>query len=318
MHDSTGSAILAWLRDHEADMLRLLEEIVNIDSGSKYKEGVDRVGTVLRDHLQRAGIPTRPFPQASHGDCLLAEIPGSDAGQTGYVLLLGHMDTVFPEGTAGQRPFRIDGTTAYGPGVADMKAGLVMNTFIAQAFAEIGGNAAPIRLLCTGDEEIASPSSRGVTTEIARQALAVFNAEPGRPTGNVVTGRKGALFIDFEVEGVAAHAGVNHDQGASAIEALAHKIIDLRSIPWRRMQRDNWTCAFRPRSTANSSVPGFSTSFREAAWHAPAAGLRTKAVSYPSRPAKAATACCRRIRKRHSRSGLPSRANTPADRPTAA
>lgn len=230
MHDSTGSAILAWLRDHEADMLRLLEEIVNIDSGSKYKEGVDRVGTVLRDHLQRAGITTQRFPQASHGDCLLADIPGSNAGQTGYVLLLGHMDTVFPKGTAGQRPFRIDGTMAYGPGVADMKAGLVMNIFIAQAFAEIGGNAAPIRILCTGDEEIASPSSRGVTTEIARQALAVFNAEPGRPTGNVVTGRKGALFIDFEVEGVAAHAGVNHVQGASAIEALARKIIDLHKL----------------------------------------------------------------------------------------
>lgn len=230
MYSSVGSDIVAWLRNHEADMLRLLEEVVNIDSGSKHKAGVDRVGAVFRAHLERAGVRTQIVSQSTHGDCLLAQVPGSDDSQMGYVLLLGHMDTVFPEGTARERPYRTDGNTAYGPGVADMKAGLVMNTFIAQAFAEIGGNTVPIRVFYTGDEEIASPSSRLLTTDIARKALAVFNAEPGRPSGNVVTGRKGALFIDFEVEGVSAHAGVNHEKGASAIEELARKIIHLHKL----------------------------------------------------------------------------------------
>jgi glutamate carboxypeptidase len=224
------SDILAWLREHEAEMLAVLAQIVNIDSGSRDKAGVDRVGAVLREQMERSGIRTQVFPMAAHGDSVLGEVAGEDDTAPGHVLLLGHMDTVFPAGTARERPYRVEGTTAYGPGVADMKSGLVMNVFVARAYAELGGNAAPIRVLCTGDEEIASPSSRGVTTDIARQALAVFNAEPGRPSGNVVTGRKGALFIDFEVQGVSAHAGVNHEKGASAIEALARKIQALHGL----------------------------------------------------------------------------------------
>jgi glutamate carboxypeptidase len=229
MYSTLRSDLAAWLRAHEADMLALLEQAVNIDSGSGFKPGVDRVAALFREHLEAAGIRTRAYPRERHGDCVLAELAGAPDAR-GYVLLLGHMDTVFPEGTARARPFRIDGNTAYGPGVADMKAGLVMNTFIARALHELGGNSVPVRVLYTGDEEIASPSSRTITTEVARQAMAVFNAEPGRPTGNVVTGRKGAMFIDFEVDGVAAHAGVNHDKGASAIEALARKIVDLHGL----------------------------------------------------------------------------------------
>ncbi len=233
MYSSTVSDLVAWLKGHETEMLRLLEQAVNVDSGSRYKAGVDRVGDLFQEHLDRAGIRTSRHRQAAHGDCVLAEVAGAADASDGYVLL-GHMDTVFPEGTAHARPFRTDGVMAYGPGVADMKAGLVMNTFIARAFAELGGNTAPIRVLYTGDEEIASPSSRQLTMDIASRALAVFNAEPGRLSGNVVSGRKGAFFIDFEVDGVAAHAGVNHDNGASAIEALARKIVDLHKLTDRQ------------------------------------------------------------------------------------
>lgn len=233
---SAGRAVLSWLRSQEADMLRLLEQVVNIDSGSGDKEGVDRVGAVFREHLEGHGIRTKVFPRPLHGDCMLAGLPGQagDRDQQEYILLLGHMDTVFPMGTARKRPFRLEGNMAYGPGVADMKAGLVMNTFILRAFAELGIDGVPLRALYTGDEEIASPSSRQVTIEIARSASAVFNAEPGRPTGNVVMERKGAMFIDFEVDGVAAHAGVDHEKGASAIEALARKITALHQLTDRQ------------------------------------------------------------------------------------
>lgn len=228
--DAVRDAVLAWLHAHEKDMFHLLEEVVNIDSGSGNKAGVDKVGAVFRAHLERAGIATQVFPLEKHGDCLLAEVPGSAGSDAPHVLLLGHMDTVFPDGTVAQRPYRAEGGIAYGPGVADMKAGLVMNTFVAQAFAEIGGNKAPIRVFYTGDEEVASPSSRNLTLKMAQGAATVLNAEPGRPTGNVVVARKGAFFIDFEVKGVPAHAGVNHDKGASAIEALARKIVDLHAL----------------------------------------------------------------------------------------
>jgi len=234
MYSSAKADLIAWLHDHEIEMVRLLEQAVNIDSGSHYKAGVDRVADLFQEHLHAAGIRTARCRQGKHGDCVLGEIPGQRQMSDGHVLLLGHMDTVFPEGTARARPYRTEDGIAYGPGVADMKAGLVMNTFIARAFADLGSNTPPIRVLYTGDEEIASPSSRNFTMDTARGSLAVFNAEPGRPTGNVVSGRKGAFFIDFEVDGVAAHAGVNHDKGASAIEALARKIIALHALTDRQ------------------------------------------------------------------------------------
>lgn len=228
--NNVKQAILNWLRDQEQEMFSLLEQVVNIDSGSYNKAGVDKVGAIFRAHLENAGIATRVHRLDKHGDCLSAEVPGTAGPDAPHVLLLGHMDTVFPEGTAEKRPYRAENGIAYGPGVADMKAGLVMNTFIAKAFAKIGGNNLPIRLFFTGDEEIASPSSRELTLRMAKGAATVLNAEPGRPNGNVVTGRKGAFFIDFEVDGVAAHAGVNHDKGASAIETLARKITALHGL----------------------------------------------------------------------------------------
>src|SRR5690606_23485929 len=205
--DEASAAILTWLQAHEQEMLELLEQVVNIDSGSYNKAGVDQVCEIFRQHLETAGISTTVFPLDQYGNCLLAEVPGSAGADAPHVLLLGHMDTVFPDGTVAQRPYRVENGVAYGPGVADMKAGLVMNAFVARAFAELGGNQAPIRVFFTGDEEIASPASRQFTLEMAKGAAAVLNAEPGRPSGNVVVKRKGAFFIDFEISGVAAHAG---------------------------------------------------------------------------------------------------------------
>jgi len=223
------NAVCSWLRAHEKEMFELLEQLVNTDSGSSSKAGVDRVGATLRARLARAGIATQVFERAEHGNCLLAKVPGSGGAHVPHVLLLGHMDTVFPDGTAARRPYRVEGGVAYGPGVADMKAGLVMNTYVALAFAELGGHKAPLHVWYTGDEEIASPSSRELTLQMAQGAATVLNAEPGRASGNVVIARKGGMFIDFEVEGVAAHSG-NPDKGASAIDALARKIIELHAL----------------------------------------------------------------------------------------
>ena len=235
MSRDIGAEILAWLKAHEQEMLELLERVVNIDSGSYNKAGVDKVCEIFREQLEASGISTTVFPLEEYGNCLLAEVPGTAGPDAPHVLLLGHMDTVFPDGTVAQRPYKVENGIAYGPGVADMKAGLVMNTFVARAFKELGGNKAPIRVFYTGDEEIASPASRELTIKMATGAATVLNAEPGRPSGNVVVRRKGAFFIDFEVEGVAAHAGVAHEKGASAIDAIARKIVDLHQLTDRSM-----------------------------------------------------------------------------------
>jgi glutamate carboxypeptidase len=135
---------------------------------------------------------------------------------------------VFPKGEPARRPFRIEGDRAYGPGVADMKAGLVMNCFVLAAIKRFGG--ASVMALFTGDEEIGSPFSRPVIERHARAARVVFNAEPGRASGAVVTGRKGCLFIRFEIAGKAAHSGANFEQGISAINELAHKTLALHAL----------------------------------------------------------------------------------------
>jgi len=143
---------------------------------------------------------------------------------------MGHRDTVFPLGEVARRPFTIHDGVAYGPGVADMKAGLVMNAFVLAAFRKFGGAPAPLVGLFTGDEEIGSPEGRPVIEAEARRARVVFNSEPGRVSGNVVTGRKGGVFSVFRVTGRAAHSGGNFSEGISAIEELARKIQAIHAL----------------------------------------------------------------------------------------
>jgi len=145
-------------------------------------------------------------------------------------LLMGHRDTVFPKGEVARRPFTIEGTRAHGPGVADMKGGLVINAFVAAGFHKFGSAPCPIKVLMTADEEIGSPSSRPVIEREGRAARAVYNSEPGRPSGNVTTGRKGGVFMRFEIAGKAAHSGNNFGDGISAIGELAHKIVQIHAL----------------------------------------------------------------------------------------
>ena len=225
--------ILDWLAASRGDMLDLLERLVNIDSWSYDKAGVDKVGEAIAEFLEGHGIDVTRIPVETHGDSFRAAV-GAAAGNR-PIMLLGHRDTVFPTGEVAKRPFKIEGDRAYGPGVADMKAGLVLNAFVIAAFKKFGGAPAPLIALFTGDEELGSPTSRPIIENAAREARLVFNSEPGRASGNVVTGRKGGVFMRATVEGVAAHSGGNYEKGRSAIEELArkiqawHKITDLEA-----------------------------------------------------------------------------------------
>lgn len=210
-------------------MVALLAEIVNIDSGSYNKAGVDAVGASLSRFFAAHDIATSVIPSERSGDVIRAHLDAG-GGANAPILLMGHRDTVFPEGEAARRPFRIDNGRAYGPGVADMKAGLVMHAFVLAAFRHVGGLSTPLVALFTSDEEIGSPFSRAVIEAEARVARAALNAEPARPSGNVVTGRKGGVFMRCEVTGKAAHSGSSFTEGASAISELAHKIIALDAL----------------------------------------------------------------------------------------
>src|SRR5437867_5269254 len=173
--------ILDWLAAQRPAMLALLEQLVNTDSGSYDKAGVDAVGGHLRRFFESQGVAHDGIADERFGDALRA---GVGSGPNTTILLMGHRDTVFPQGEAARRPFRIEGGRAYGPGVSDMKSGLVMNLFVLAAFKRHSGNPVPLAGLITSDEEIGSPACRPVIEAAARSARAVFNSEPGRPTGN--------------------------------------------------------------------------------------------------------------------------------------
>ncbi len=213
-----------WLAERESDMIALLEKLVNTDGGSYDKVGVDAAGNVIRVFLESEGIPVETIPIETRGDAIRATVSGTGQAGNRPILLMGHRDTVFPKGEPERRPFTIKDNIAYGPGVADMKAGLVMNAFLLVAFSKFGGAPAPLVGLFTGDEEIGSPTSRPHIEAEARNARAVLNSEPGRPSGNIVTGRKGGIFFRCTVKGKAAHSGANFQDGISAIEELARKI----------------------------------------------------------------------------------------------
>jgi glutamate carboxypeptidase len=224
----TTAAVLSWLAPRADEMEALLHRLVDIDSNSFDKAGTDAVGDAIIEVLIADGIAVERIAKDGFGDVLRAEVPGRQANS--YALMMGHRDTVFKKGTVATRGYSRKGDLAFGPGVCDMKAGLVANIFALRAIKAAGGLDFPVVALFTADEEIGSPTGRAEIEAAARGARAVLNTEPGRVSGNVVTARKGGGSFHITVTGRAAHSGVNHKDGASAIEALARKIVRLHAL----------------------------------------------------------------------------------------
>lgn len=218
-----------WLKSQHVNMLGLLEEIVNIDSNSYDKAGVSRVFRRLEEFFLDRGLEVIQH-HVKGVEVAITVKAVSKNNIPGSVLLMGHCDTVFPYGEAARRPFQIRENRAYGPGVADMKAGIVMNAFILAAISQSDEPFPQVTGLFTCDEEIGSPLSKEIISRVAQDMQFVFNGEPGRPNGNVVTGRKGGVFIEMDIEGKAAHSGANFADGISAISELAHKVIELDKL----------------------------------------------------------------------------------------
>ncbi len=227
MQDPLIQQACHWLEEQQQAMIDCLAALVNIDSNSYDKAGNDEVADLITEWLEQDGITVIRHPRPETGDILDARLGGT--GQ-GHVLLMGHRDTVFPTGTVASRGYTQQDNVGFGPGVADMKSGLVMNCFVLRALSRLPNCPLPVRALFTADEEIGSPDGRAFIEATAQGARAVLNVEPGRVSGNVVTGRKGGAGFLINVTGKAAHSGVSHADGASAIETLARKIIKLHAL----------------------------------------------------------------------------------------
>jgi glutamate carboxypeptidase len=211
-----------------------LEALVNIDCGSYTSEGVNRVADAVVASLEELGaeverIPHRP---ASDGTRLGDLVIGRVGGDGPRLLLIGHMDTVFDAGTAAERPFRIDGDRATGPGVTDMKAGLLAGLHAIAALHEAGARPA-LTFVANPDEEIGSPFSTVHIRELAGRHDAALVLECARANGDIVSARKGIADYRLTVTGRAAHAGVEPEKGRSAVLEAAHQVIALHALNGR-------------------------------------------------------------------------------------
>jgi glutamate carboxypeptidase len=211
-----------------------LERLVNIDCGSYTKAGVDEVGAWTADRLRMLGatITTHPNDQGL-GDTVVATIPGDDPdGPT--LLLIAHLDTVFDPGTAAGRPFAIADGIARGPGVTDMKSGLLAGLYAIATLRETGGlPLARLVFVANPDEEIGSPVSTPHIRALAPRVDACLVLECARANGDIVSSRKGNLGLVITVNGRAAHAGVEPEKGRSAILEAARIVSDLHALNGR-------------------------------------------------------------------------------------
>lgn len=213
----------------EAEMFALLEAMVRQASPSRYKAGVDAVGALVAESLAPLGLNVERHGQAEFGDHLLFRSPTAAAGHPA-VLLFGHLDTVFPlDGPF--KGFNDDGQTVRGPGVIDMKGGVVCAVFALKALADCGLlTDIPVTLLCNSEEEIGSPTSTPLFRKEAQRSAVALGFECGGLGGEVVTGRKGRSGWRLTVRGRAGHAAFAGSDKASAILELAHQIIALEGL----------------------------------------------------------------------------------------
>jgi glutamate carboxypeptidase len=231
-----GAAVAA----DEPAFLRDLETLVNIDCGSYTKAGVDEVGRWTAAFLERLGAAVVVHPDAELGDTVVGTIDGDPAGPR--VLVIGHLDTVFDPGTAAERPFRVEDGIAHGPGVTDMKSGLLAGLYALRAVrtgagAGEGGGArlpfARLTFVANPDEEIGSPVSTPVIRDLAADADVCLVLECARANGDIVSARKGNIGLVLTVTGRAAHAGVEPEKGRSATLAAAHLTVALHDLNGR-------------------------------------------------------------------------------------
>ena len=219
-----------YLFDHQAAMISDLEKLVNMETPSGNKLLLDRCARYLEDYFQdNITCKVSALENISAGNNLLVRF--NLESKLKPVLLLAHYDTVFPVGTIERRPFSVseDGEMARGPGVFDMKAGLVQAVWALKALEKHGNPGRPVTLLVTSDEETGSDSSRKVIEGMARESEAVLVLEPSL-NGNLKTERKGVGDIDIRFIGKASHAGLDPSKGASAINEAARMVQFLQTL----------------------------------------------------------------------------------------
>ncbi len=219
------------------EMISLLKKLVETESPSTDKAAVDRVGAIVAEEARKLGAQVDLFPNQETGDHVVARFAlsgmsrqASERKAGNGILLLCHMDTVFPLGTLKSMPYREADGKLFGPGIQDMKAGIAICLSALAEIQKSGGLKRPVTLLCTSDEEIGSETSRRHIEELAKRSELVLVFEPALSDGSLKTWRKGVGGFWIDVRGRAAHAGGDHQQGRNAIEEIAYQVIAIQKL----------------------------------------------------------------------------------------
>jgi glutamate carboxypeptidase len=217
MHDVD---LAAWLAD--------LRVLTGRDCGTHNKRGVDEMGSFVAQRCRDWGWEVERHAHSEFGDCHVAVTRGHGGGN---ILLMGHLDTVYPNGTVEARPWREADGKIYAPGACDMKGGLLVGMYAMRALQLAAPDTfSALTFFFNSEEEYGSPVSRGIATGLARQSDAALVYEPARMSGDIVSARKASADFTLTVRGLAAHAGVAPDKGINATVELAHRIIDLQAL----------------------------------------------------------------------------------------
>lgn len=207
------------------DIKALLQRLVETESPSHDKAAVDRVGAIVAKEARNLGAQIEILPNQETGDHVLSRWGNAKDG----ILLLCHMDTVFPLGTIAKMPYREADGKIFGPGTLDMKAGIVISLGAIEV-ARKNGLTRPVTLLCTSDEEIGSGTSRAWIESLAKESALVLVLESALLDGSLKTWRKGVGEFWVKTKGRAAHAGGDHEKGRNAIEEMAHQVIAIQKL----------------------------------------------------------------------------------------
>jgi glutamate carboxypeptidase len=232
MNVPSVSEQLRYFKKQQPKIVKTIRQLVDIESPSDVKQAVDRLGTVLASRFAELGGQVHVHPAERFGNHLQVDFKASGKNKTEKpVLLLGHMDTVYPIGTISKMPCRISKGRLYGPGVLDMKSGIALSLHAIEAMLKwnAGKLQRAVTVLLVSDEEIGSNSSRAITEALAQKSADVLVLEPAQGLA-VKTSRKGICEYTLKVTGQAAHSGLDFEKGQSAIVELAKQIWQISQL----------------------------------------------------------------------------------------
>lgn len=254
MNKAQLEQVYDFLDENVENMVSVLEEVVNIESYAREVDNVKKAVEKFKELFEAEGFKCEMVDVGTNGPTLIGVLGEGRPGKP--VIFSGHIDTVIKTGTYEAPVFRREGNKAYGPGVLDMKGGIVISLFVAKALKAAGYNDRPLKIAFSGDEEIGHYGSKGaeVLREAAVGGACAFNLETGPLDNTLCYGRKGRLGNDVTVTGVESHAGNDFVRGRNAIAEMAHKIIEIQKLT-NLEKGTTVTCATINGGTITNAIP---------------------------------------------------------------